>query len=233
MINVLHIPKTGGTAIKYAIEQHNLPINIHQSGHNFHLRDYSQNVIIIIRHPWQRFCSGFWERKTMHMRRELSKTNDYTKFGYAEWSPWESDILSKMNTPLDLFKWVVNGNQLQPNSVLAELCAPHTRWCGELSEYQNLEERVVGIIDILDIDGFLQHNFKIQPPQDAFRRRSRSQFDIPQSYWIDPHNMFKFKQWRKSEFELLQYMIKSKRYIGDRNWQPELANRNSVLNVMV
>jgi hypothetical protein len=157
------------------------------------------------------------------MRRELSNTNNYTKFGYAEWSAWESDILSKMDTPLDLFKWIHSGNQLQQNSVLAELTAPYTRWCGNLTEYQKLEEKVGGIIHITEIDGFLKQFYGVTTPQDAFRQRSRSQFDIPQSYWIDPANMYKFVEWRKAEYELIEYWFNTPRFIGDKNWYPQRA----------
>ena len=67
-VNFLHVGKTGGTAVKWALRRAGLPdtpygpVRVHR--HTFRMRDVppEDHVIFFVRDPIARFMSGFYSR---------------------------------------------------------------------------------------------------------------------------------------------------------------------------
>ncbi len=94
-IHFLHISKTGGTAIKYAIRQHPATEQyiIHLHPHNFRLSHVpiGEKVIFFLRDPISRFVSGFYSRQRQGQPRYFSP-----------WSTNEKIAFEKFDTPNQL-----------------------------------------------------------------------------------------------------------------------------------
>ena len=95
IIHMLHIGKTGGTAIKYALNNNRKPyINskfiIISHNHSFCLRDIrsKEKCFFFIREPIDRFVSGFYSRKR----------KGYPKFN-NRWNLDEEIAFKNFNTP--------------------------------------------------------------------------------------------------------------------------------------
>jgi len=219
--NYIHIPKTGGTAMKYVASDHNNSneattpkIALPSGGHNQHIRNMS-NVCFIIRHPWERFCSGFWERVTMPKRRELSNTKykDVQGFGYKEYDNQERDILEKCKTPEEYLTYIREHDlQFRATPGLFELTSSLTHWLGDVEEFKKHEHKIEMVFHINNLDKVMQQVYNLKLPKDPFRKRSRQLFDRNQTYAISPQNEHWFKnQFRKKDYELIAY-IKTRPY---------------------
>jgi len=75
-LHVLHLGKTGGTAVKHALEgfPETAGFRIHLCGHHFRLRDVPEGdmVVFFVRHPLSRFVSGFHSRARQGQPRYFS-----------------------------------------------------------------------------------------------------------------------------------------------------------------
>lgn len=213
--NYLHIPKTGGTALKYVIDDHNSAdkpnpkITLPSAGHNQKLARMN-NVCFIVRHPWDRFCSGFWERVTMPDRRALSKTEykDVKGFGYKEYTSLEEDILAQCKTPDEFATYIREGGETQQVTPgLFELTGPMSFWIGELEEFKLNEHKVKSVFHINNMNTAMKSIYDIDMPTDPFKKRSRDLFKIEQTYDVSPVNRVWFeKHYRKHDYELIAYM---------------------------
>ena len=213
--NYLHIPKTGGTVMKYAQQEHNSSTKpqpkfiLPAAGHSQKLHNMS-NACFIIRHPWQRFCSGFWERSTMDERRELSKTvyKDIPGFGYRDYSPLEKSIFQQCKTPDEYLTYIRNGGKTNGHEPgLFELTGSLAHWLGTLSQFKKNEHRVTMAYHINNLDKVMRDIYDVELPQDPFRKRSRDLFKRPQTYAITPANRVWFEQeFRKDDYELIAYI---------------------------
>lgn len=217
----IHIPKTGGTAMKYALAEQNnksvdVKIQLPQGGHNQHLQNMKQNVCFIIRHPWDRFCSGFWERATMPERREKSRTEyrDVPSFGYKDYNGLEKEILAECKHPDQFLTYIREGGKVQPGSTpgLFELTAGLGQWLGSIETYKRNESKIKMVYHINNVDHVMKSIYNIDMPTDPFKKRSRALFDKKQSYHISPRNRIWFEQeYRKADYELIAY-IKTRPY---------------------
>jgi hypothetical protein len=94
-VHFLHIGKTGGSAIKYALKLYssNARYAIYIHNHNFILRDVpkGEGVVFFLRDPIERFISGFYSRQRQGQ----------PKF-FFPWSSGEKDAFEYFNTPNDL-----------------------------------------------------------------------------------------------------------------------------------
>jgi hypothetical protein len=95
VIHFLHLPKTGGTAIKHALlpYQHRDKLIIELHEHSFLLRDVprKQKVFFFVRDPISRFISGFYSRQRQGQPR-------YD----ARWTPAEASVFATYRTPNEL-----------------------------------------------------------------------------------------------------------------------------------
>jgi hypothetical protein len=94
-VHFLHIGKTGGTAVKYALSQHlaESPYAICLHGHDFKLRDVPQGegFVFFLRDPIARFVSGFYSRQRQGQPR-----------GLWPWRPEEREAFEHFGTPNEL-----------------------------------------------------------------------------------------------------------------------------------
>jgi hypothetical protein len=100
-VNVLHIGKTGGSAVKYALtlddtiigtrETETCQIRLH--GHTARLRHMPKGewVVFFLRDPITRFVSGFYSRKREGLPRH-----------HFPWSPDEAIAFERFSTPNEL-----------------------------------------------------------------------------------------------------------------------------------
>jgi hypothetical protein len=67
IVHLLHISKTGGTALRYALQDHltTKTSTIFLHDHTWHLRDIApgQKAVMFFRHPISRFVSAFYSRR--------------------------------------------------------------------------------------------------------------------------------------------------------------------------
>lgn len=213
--NYLHIPKTGGTALKYVIDEHNSAnkpqprIHLPNAGHNQKLANMN-NACFIVRHPWDRFCSGFWERVTMPQRQELSKTKykDVKGFGYKAYNSLEEEILDRCKTPDEFLTYIKTGGKTQENTPgLFELTDSITFWLGNMAQFQAHEHKIKSAFHINNMNIAMKKIYNIEMPTDPFKKRSRDLFNIKQSYDISPANRVWFeREYRKQDYELIAYI---------------------------
>lgn len=94
-LHFLHIGKTGGTAIKYALkESHNTgTYQMHFHPHNIKLTDIAvdDKVMFVLRNPISRFISGFFSRYRQGQPRH-----------HSPWSPAEKIAFEQFPTPNQL-----------------------------------------------------------------------------------------------------------------------------------
>lgn len=94
-LHILHVGKTGGTAIRYALRRYQQTDRyvIYLHYHNFTLRDVSEGeeVIFFLRDPITRFVSGFLDRYHQSQPRY-----------FAPWSKGEREAFKYFHTPNQL-----------------------------------------------------------------------------------------------------------------------------------
>ena len=224
----LHIPKTGGTAL----------LNLDASGfkifnvipsHRVTLFTSKTNVIFCVRDPWERFCSGFWEIKTLDLRHKLfiekypdlqeQSNKEYTRFQKSQ-PLWCKDLLAKCDTPNDLCSllkadssigtklYSFNSSSSFKNHVpLGLVTQSISWWLGDLEDYKKLETKVTAAVDIKSLNYFMRSLFDVDMTNDPFLMRSRSQFDFEQSYNFSTDNINWFvNSFRKNDYELINYI---------------------------
>jgi len=98
VVHFLHIGKSGGTAIKSALNIKNKPLVypghvLFAHPHNFTLMDVpeGEKVFFVVRDPVDRFVSGFYSRKRKGMPRI-----------YREWTKGEEEAFRWFDTPNEL-----------------------------------------------------------------------------------------------------------------------------------
>ena len=102
MIHVLHIGKTGGTAIKSALEPYQDRFNLH--GHSVRLSDCPQGELVFfaLRHPVDRFTSSFNSR----LRKGLPRY-------FFEWTAGEASAFHHFATANELAESLSSLNLLR------------------------------------------------------------------------------------------------------------------------
>lgn len=230
----LHIPKTAGTALKVLIKQGNRFFNVAGS-HQKTLKD-RYSVLVGVRDPWERFCSGFWEIKTLPLRHQLTLLADNTQYKMGTYEKltqsypkWYTAILSECETPDDFCALLKSNVQLhrklygfntqqtyRTHTPLGIATQSINWWLGTVDEYKTLENRVVRAINIKSLQKFMGNYFNIEMPTDPFLARTREQFSIEQSYESSDNNLDWFvNQFRVDEYELIEY-IKQRPYYYEK-----------------
>lgn len=103
VVHVLHIGKTGGTAVKFALTsagETNVDIRLHD--HHVTLRDvpYGEQVVFFVRDPVSRFVSGFYSRQRQGRPRY-----------HVPWSNDESDAFETFDTANALATALTDSNR--------------------------------------------------------------------------------------------------------------------------
>ena len=219
-LTFLHIPKTGGTALKNALLDNPACIDIFRS-HDRTLANVNQPVCFVLRDPLERFCSGFWERKHTALRH--AQTADpanqrYARGGYTEWTELETEIFSRASTPNEFISMLRTDTELErrlrsSNCALDQTTRSLTYWLGALPRYQSLEHRVHAVIDMKCLSQGLSELFGVElEGQAPFVRRSQTAFGVPVDNTVSDHNTEWFlNQYRKDDYELVAY-IKTRPY---------------------
>ena len=92
IVHILHIGKTGGSAVKEALNSYLLAgkFKIELHNHSFKLKDVpdGEKVVFFLRYPIKRFMSGFYSRK----RKGQPRYN-------FPWSPCEEEAFGHFKTP--------------------------------------------------------------------------------------------------------------------------------------
>lgn len=220
MHNYIHIPKTGGTALKYAIQGQtpNIQITLPTAGHNQHLSRMKDNVCFVIRDPWERFCSGFWERVTVEQRKQKSQTEykNLKNFGYRDLDNLEKQILHTCSTPEEFLEYIRSGGKTQPvRPGIFELTGSITHWLGNMEIYTANEHKISLVFDIKNMNKIMKYVYNIDMPTDPFKKRSRKLFNIKQSYDISSDNLKWFREsYRTQDYQLLEHIKNQDYYTG-------------------
>ena len=220
MTTILHIPKTAGTNIKNSlVDNRNAKIHMANS-HSVTLKSVAGDCVFFIRDPLERFCSGYWERKTNKLRRELNSKAEirYRRSGYRDYTPYELAVFSQTSTPDEyITKLRTDPEWLKENLNFAFMgiyvtTASLVNWLGTLAEYKTLEHKVSHVAMVSDVAPFLREKFHLDLHTDPFLARSRKQFSIPQSYEVSEENSGWFKDHFKAEDYMLIDYIKQQPY---------------------
>lgn len=218
----LHIPKTAGTAIKnFVVDNPGFPLQPAHS-HDVTLFNTQQATAFSIRDPLEKFCSGYWERFTNPYRRKLNDIANpkYRRSGYQDLSEWEQLFFNTYKTPnavITALRTEDIWEQIQQHGgAITELFGSYTRWLGDLETYKQHEHKVCIVYNLKKLDDIFLRLYGVELPKQPFLRRSRQQFQIPQSYDVDETNTEWFKsQFRKADYELLDHIKQQEYYIAE------------------
>lgn len=226
---MLHITKTGGTALKWLEHQKiELPFELAPM-HHFTLakmKAQGRRTAFIIRDPLERFCSGFWEAKTQPEREKIaiSKKDQSRGFwlGYGRWNEIERELLPECQTPNDLLKhWRIKGDHKNIRTgVLYWTTVSLRYWLGRLAQYRCKEDCVDLVIESRDLTQVMLDDYGIEMPLDPFYRRDRNLFDIPRDDTISEENQIWFQEtFRFEDYQLIDYIRSRPYYRGSANQQ--------------
>lgn len=227
MLLYLHIPKTGGTAIRNALRELvykqglKPPFDIIAS-HDATVYNLNHTLLFSIRDPLERFCSGYWERFTNPLRFELNKSADilYQGGGYSPLTVVETELFKNYKTPNELItsireKTFDNKKFNFQKTELNMMLAPLTAWLGQPNIYKANEHKIKGVFNIKHLSDLMYDIYGLTLSSDPFIRRSRDQYDFVQDYAVDQENTEWFKSvFRRTDYQLVEY-IKTRHYYFD------------------
>ena len=208
IVHLLHIGKTGGTAVKHAIKSN--PVTtaylIRRHGHRTGLRHIpnGQRVVFFLRDPQTRFVSGFYSR----LREGRPRFNN-------PWSPVERSIFERFPTPNALAHGLFSEDPEerrhaeQATRTIAHVRDSYMRWF-ESEEY--LLSRLadiffIGFQETLN-DDFQQLKSKLGlpdslalPDDDILAHRSPTDLDRK----LDPEAVRNLRRWYDADYQLVEF----------------------------
>ena len=206
-IHFLHISKTGGTAIKHALQNAVLRENIHVEMHNHKttLKDIpeGEKFIITLRDPIQRFISALYSRKRKGKPRY-----------YYEWSKIEKEIFTTFDTTNMLEEAIDTNNKHTTERELA-LIAMHdikhfaslNQWCVSIEYFYKRIDDLYHICyqENLNSD-FDKLKMKMDSPNITLPTDDTSAHKNPKN--LDKHISSKaeknLKAWYQDDYSLLE-----------------------------
>ncbi len=218
----LHIPKTGGTALRVLKAQNPdrfFPIS---DFHTLTLDESKSPVWFVIRDPLSRFCSGYWERyHTPDRKKEfLDRYPDRFPYEYGDWQQIEREVFERFPEPNALLSHIRNHGEPQWLSdftvPLAQMLMPLTYWLGHFEIYKRNEHLVSEVVDLGNLTLYIKSKFGLEMPRDPFSRRSRrsqSRYD-PE---IDQENTRFFQEYRVQDYRLIEHITQQPYFWTDNN----------------
>ena len=211
IINFLHIGKTGGSAIKFALKdwaekplKNNSVIYLHS--HRVGLKDIpkGEKVFFFLRDPISRFKSGFYSRKRQGQPRI-----------YSPWSEDEKITFERFETPNDLAMALSSPNlEMRKNAEFAIGSIKHTRLFTQ--EFFSTKEYFSSRLSDIFFIGFqetLSTDFEILkaklslpedvalPNDDIKAHRNPNNLNTK----ISPEAIENLMNWYKTDLELIQF----------------------------
>jgi hypothetical protein len=153
IVHLLHIGKTGGTAIKSVLkgQEHSGDYELVLHEHEFALKHvpFGEKVIFVVRDPISRFVSGFYGRK----RQDLPRHN-------VPWDPGEEVAFRQFDTPNELALALTDESAerraaaVEAMKNILHLKSPHWKWFQDEAYFIKRKEDIlfIGFQDSLNDD---------------------------------------------------------------------------------
>ena len=214
-IHLLHIGKTGGSALKNALKETGIQLHPHET--TLKSIPKGDKVIFSVRDPVDRFVSGFYSRKRQGAPR-----------GHVPWTPEEAEAFGTFETPNALAHAL---RTKQPEAIEAMQSISHVNssywdWF-EHEEY--LQNRMDDILFVLQQE-HLDKDFEVLkriidrptlllPTDDAGSHRSPEAEDRH----LDPECYDTLQEWYKTDYEVLhllqEHMERTRSHAGDHHYK--------------
>lgn len=214
----IHIPKTGGTALKTTIKEGQHDILDYQVGHGIRLASVNQ-AFFVVRDPFDRFCSAFYERKTQEQRHTHWYSNKDKYRGQkpdvllgGEPNKLEQLLLLDVDTP-DQLMTKIRENPDEHGWILhyplrripcMEVFGSMAVWLGDLASYKQNEHKVKYAIEQKALSRVMKEEFGIDLTTEPFLARKLT--TGVKDYRISPTNREWFKNVRPHDFQLCDYI---------------------------
>jgi hypothetical protein len=156
IVHLLHIGKTGGTAVKCALNGHEhagaYELVLHE--HNFGMTQtpLGEKVVFMVRDPLSRFVSGFYGRQRQDQPRH-----------HAPWTPGEAVAFQRFSTPNELALALSSDDEprraeaVEAMQSINHIRSPHWAWFKNESYFLSRSSDIVfiGFQETLDEDFML------------------------------------------------------------------------------
>lgn len=205
-VHFLHIGKTGGSSIKYAMSQHFADncYAIYLHSHHVRLRDVpgGERVIFFLRDPISRFISGFYSRQRQGRPRY-----------FRRWNPDEKNAFEEFSTPNQLAIAIFSTDDKEKRRAQSAMeSIQHVRdsymeWFesedyfrSRLSDvfFIGFQERLAEDFDILKLKLGLPENTKL-PDDDILAHRN----PVELNKTLADEAVENLKKWYKDDFKFI------------------------------
>ena len=208
MIHFLHIGKTGGTALRYALadveeaDQHEIELHTHAT----RLKDVppGEKVVFFLRNPLDRFFSGFYSRK----RKGAPRYN-------SQWSAEEAIAFNRFATPSEILTAAVSndpqhrGFAIEALTSIGHIKDSFTYWLDSIEYLQARQPDIlfVGFQESLDRDfdtllGLIKLNEAVKLPQSDKESHRNPHYEKPP---LDAAEQAFFDGWFARDIRIFNY----------------------------
>lgn len=214
--NFIHIPKTAGSALRVTLKNSNNKQIVYVP-HGKRLNQYN-NVIFVVRDPFERFCGAYYERKnTEAYKREYHKRKKEIgkiPMGAVYGGPLDKRdqaLFADTETPNDLMN-KLRKNQGKPHWLFsypktkgptAQVFGAYTVWLGDLQKFKANQGKVKHAVDISVFTDFFKNEFNINVSQDKMLSRNLTE---NKDYNLSEENKEWYRTIRKGDFLVYEYI---------------------------